>query len=421
MNVKYKVAITVLLKDRLRALSFTSLAHFANDGTSLLYPILITFYDKLPGIQITYLGSMVIIYNLISGTLSTPIGRYADRTGSYGVLLSVGIALLGVTSVILALPFAYPAYILPLLIVGSVFMGSGQAFYHPLGATILRNTYGLDAPKAMGVNGSFGSLGRAVMPTTVGFIMVFIGEFQGLMVYSAYSFISALVLYLGLREVKVRKEKPVAAEKPKESHPTTRLRGSRFMPFLYILTAAVFIRSLFMVGTSTFIPTYLTQEYGSVITLTIILITYLLPVFGQPFFGSLTTRKGGRFTIVVTYIMSAIFFGLFLISGHNVIFTILSFGFFAFSAYSGFPVLLGYVGQIVPRDALGRSNSIVWGIGQTIGGAVGAAVVSVLALFVSVGTAIEYMFIFAIVSLVFLPLLPSKKKSESESGRSSPS
>ena len=184
------------------------------------------------------------------------------------------------------------------------------------------------------------------------------------------------------------------------------------MPFLYLLTVAVFVRSLFMVGTSTFIPTYITGEYGKVVTLSIILITYLLPVFGQPFFGSLTSRRGGKFTIVVTYILSAIFFGLFLLAGKNVIFTILSFGFFAFSAYSGFPVLLGYVGQVVPKDALGRSNSIVWGIGQTVGGAVGAAVVSALTLFLSVSTAIHYMFIFALVSLVFLPFLPSKKKVE---------
>ena len=402
----------MLLKDTLKALSFTSLAHFANDGTALLYPILITFYQELPGVKIAYLGSIVIVYNLISGLLSTPIGRYADRTGSYGVLISLGIGLLGVSSIAFSIPFLIHSSLLPFLLIGAVFMGAGQAFYHPLGATILRNTYGVSAPKVMGINGSFGSLGRAIMPTTIGFIMVFIGDFQGLMVYSAYSFITALVLYLGLREVKVRKTGSPSPVKKKEIRQTTRLRGSWFMPFLYLLTVAVFVRSLFMVGTSTFIPTYLTGEYGKVVTLSIILITYLLPVFGQPFFGSLTSRRGGKFTIVVTYILSAIFFGLFLLAGKNVIFTILSFGFFAFSAYSGFPVLLGYVGQVVPKDALGRSNSIVWGIGQTVGGAVGAAVVSALTLFLSVSTAIHYMFIFALVSLVFLPFLPSKKKVE---------
>lgn len=412
----------MLLKDRLRALSFTSLAHFANDGTSLLYPILITFYLDLPGIKLAYLGSIVIVYNLISGALSTPIGRYADRTGRYGVLLSVGITLLGITSIILAMPFLYPADILPFLLLGAVFMGAGQAFYHPLGATILRNSYGNNAPKAMGVNGSFGSLGRAIMPTTVGFIMLLIGEVPGLLIYSAYSFISAFILYLGLREVRVRKSEPGVTPAKKARKAPVKLRGSVFMPFLYLLTVTVFVRSLFLVGTSTFIPAYLATEYNSkAIALTILLISYLLPVFGQPFFGILTTKKGGKFTVIITNVLSVAFFGFFLISGTNVIFTILSFGFFAFCAYSGFPVLLGYVGQVVPREALGRSNSIVWGVGQTIGGAVGAAVVSVFTLLVPVGTAIHYMFIFAIIALAFLPFLPSKKKVDDGNTNTSPS
>ncbi len=400
----------MLLRDRLRALSFTSLAHFANDGTALLYPILITFYESLPGVNYAYLGSIAIVYNLISGTLSTPIGRYADRTGKYGSLLSVGIALLGIASIIMAMPFLYRTNILPFLLLGAVFMGAGQSFYHPLGATVLRNSYGADAPKAMGINGSFGSLGRAVMPTTVGFIMLFFGEFTGLMLYSAYSFIMALILYLGLGEVRVRKQESMAPEPAKAKIKPVKLLGSSFMPFLYILTISVFIRSLFLSGTSTFIPAFLSSEYDSkAIALTILLISYLMPVIGQPFFGVLTTRRGGKFTVVVTNILSVAFFGFFLISGVNIIFTILSFGFFTFFAYSGFPVLLGYVGQVVPKDALGRSNSIVWGVGQTIGGALGAAVVSVFTIFVSLNTAIDYMFIFSIVALAFLPFLPSKK------------
>ena len=377
------------MRDRLKALSFTSLAHFANDGTALLYPILITFYESLPGVNYAYLGSIAIVYNLISGTLSTPIGRYADRTGRYGGLLSVGIALLGIASMIMALPFLFPTNILPFLLVGAVFMGAGQAFYHPLGATVLRNSYGIDAPKAMGINGSFGSLGRAVMPTTVGFIMLFFGEFTGLMVYSAYSFIMALILYLGLSEVRVRKQVSRAPAPAKAKTTPVKLFGSSFMPFLYILTLTVFIRSLFLSGTSTFIPAFLSSEYDSkAIALTILLLSYLMPVVGQPFFGILTTRKGGKFTVVVTNVLSVAFFGFFLISGVNLIFTILSFGFFTFFAYSGFPVLLGYVGQVVPKDALGRSNSIVWGVGQTIGGALGAAVISAFTIFVSLHTAI---------------------------------
>lgn len=400
------------METRLKSLAFTSLGHFANDGTALLYPILITFYVQLPGVQIPYLGGMAVVFNLISGLLSTPIGRYADNTGRYGVLISLGIALLGVAALILSLPFSFPQYTLPLVLTGAFVLGSGQAFYHPLGAAILRNTFDRGgSPKAMGINGSFGSLGRAIMPTTVGFLMAFIGDVTGLVIYAIYSFISAVILYIGLRTIKIVVKKRPAARKDKEEKAKQKLAGKSYMPFVYILTSAVFVRALFLTGTATFIPTYLDIQFGSkTLTLTIILIAYLLPVFGQPLFGSLTSQKGGKYTVVVTFIFSTIFFAGFLLSSSNVIATVVFFALFAGTAYSGFPVLLGFVSQVVPTERIGMSNAMVWGVGQTVGGAVGAGIISVFTIFVSVPVAIQLMFAFALVALVFIPLLPSKSK-----------
>lgn len=404
------------MEPRLKSLAFTSLGHFANDGTALLYPILIIFYVELPGVQIPYLGAMAVVFNLISGMLSTPIGRYADNTGRYGVLISLGISLLGFAALVLALPFVFPQYTLPIVLSGAFLLGSGQAFYHPLGAAIIRNTFDRGgAPRAMGFNGSFGSLGRAIMPTTVGFMMTFIGHVTGLVIYAIYSFVSAVILYLGLRTIKIT-VKPRAEKKPTpEEKMKLKAAGRGYMSFVYILTSAVFIRALFLTGTSTFIPTYLDQQFGSkTLTLTIILIAYLLPVFGQPMFGSLTAQRGGKFTVTVTFIFSTIFFAGFLLAGNSVILTIAFFALFAGTAYSGFPVLLGFVGQVVPKERIGTSNALVWGLGQTVGGALGAGIVSLFTTFMSVPDAIRLMFIFALIALVFIPLLPSQKKVEDD-------
>ena len=82
---------------KLRSLAFTSLGHFSNDGTTLLYPTLITYYVELPGIKIPYLGAMAIIFNIISGIFSTPVGNYADRRGNHGTLIAVGILILALS------------------------------------------------------------------------------------------------------------------------------------------------------------------------------------------------------------------------------------------------------------------------------------------------------------------------------------
>ena len=61
-----------------RALLFTSLTHFANDGNFLLFSILIVFFAKLPGVSIAFLGMNAILYNVLYGVISLPVGKFAD-------------------------------------------------------------------------------------------------------------------------------------------------------------------------------------------------------------------------------------------------------------------------------------------------------------------------------------------------------
>ncbi len=405
---------------RPKSLVFTSLAHFTNDGTALLYPVLITFYIAIPGIQLPELGLMAVVYYLVSGALSTPIGRYADRTGKYGALLSLGIAILGGAALIWTLPFIFPVYTVPIIISGAFVLGAGQAFYHPLGATILRNIFNRGgAPRAMGFNGSLGSLGRAIFPPVVGYLMLYIGSVEGLVFYAAISFAVALVLYFGLGslDIKVKPKKPESQDMDGISAPEKK----GYMKFVYILTAAVFIRALFITGASTFLPTYLEQVSNSKnIAFLIIFMAYMAPVFGQPMLGSLTSIKGGKFTVVLTFILSTIFFGLFLLTPSNLILITIFLSVYAFFTFSGFPVLLGFVGQVVPKESMGLANSIVWGIGQTIGGAGGAASVALFALWFTVPQSLLYVYLIGIVSMVFLPLLPSRDTVESNHKKTAP-
>ena len=110
-----------------RALLFTSLTHFANDGNFLLFSILIVFFSKLPGVSIAFLGINAIIYNVLYGMISLPIGKFADRLNNDRFLLSLGIALEGLAAFFFGFGFIYTSYYVIFIILGSVALGSGQA------------------------------------------------------------------------------------------------------------------------------------------------------------------------------------------------------------------------------------------------------------------------------------------------------
>ena len=173
----------------------------------------------------------------------------------------------------------------------------------------------------------------------------------------------------------------------------------------------VFIRAMFLMGTITFVPTFLTNIYHSrTLAVAIVTISFVTAVFGQPYFGSLTTRYGGRKIVTITTILSGLSFTFFLYFATNIIISGIFFAVFAFVTYSGFPVLLGYVGQVVPRDISTTSNAIVWGFGNTLGGAVGIAVIDGFKVFVSLGESLSFMLIFALAAIIMLPLIPKNNR-----------
>lgn len=389
-----------------RSLIFTSMGHFSNDGNFLLFPVLITYYSLIPGISLILLGAVAIIYNALSGLLSTPIGHLADRTDRDGLLLAAGIAINGSSVGVFAIPFLYHSLAIPAIIGGSVLLGLGQSFYHPIGATIITESFDKKtATKMLGINGSFGSLGRALLPTVIVAVMILAGDTDGLLLIMLYLFIFSIVIYAGLKNFKRNSNKP--KKEKREANTVNRSIVKKYSKFLYILTLVIFVRSMFLTGTITFVPTFLTNVYHSrTEAVAIVTISFVTAIFGQPYFGSLTSKFGGRKIISFTTIISGVAFASFIYFASNLIVSATSFAVFAFVTYSGFPVLLGYVNQVVPREISTTSNGLVWGVGQTLGGALGIAVLDGFKVFVSLGDSLTLMLIFALAAIVLLPLIP---------------
>ncbi len=396
--------------EKLKSIIFTSFGHFTNDFTFLLFSILIIYYNKNFGISLVILGAIAIISTIISGILSTPIGKYSDKTRKYTDLISIGFVILGFSFVAFAISFASVNYTLLFAVIAAVLLGVGLAFYHPLGASILNFTYKNKSSSMLGINGAFGSIGRAVMPILLIPLILVVGKVYALLIISAYMFIAAIVIYKGLFFLKICENPPKEKNKKSNIVPNT---ISKYRSVLFILVALVFIRAMFLIGTTTYISEYLIKELGTETQLSYILtISFITAVIGQPFFGKLTDKYGGKAIIWVTSILSAVFFILFMLSGPNVLLIIVNYSLFVFMAFSGFPVLLGYVGQIVPKEISTTANGMVWGIGNTIGGAIGIAVM-ILFLFMNVSLlqTMWIMVIFGILSIFLIPFIPNKKRS----------
>ncbi len=405
------------MKDTRKSLIFTSLGHFANDGNFLLFPTLIAYYKVIPHISIAFLGVMAIIYNLLSGLLGPSIGKLADRIDRDGLLISAGIFMEAASAIVFGMVFLYGAYANYIILIASVVLGAGQAFYHPVGASVLAFTYGKkESSSAMGINGSFGSLGRALIPSLLVYSMVFFGDFGGLVVISIYTFIAGFIIFTGLNFFRRSKYITVDREKHRKNtneNKESRTEYSKYSKFLYILTAIVFIRAFFLIGTVTFTPDYFDNVFHSKIIMgNIVTVSFLGAVFGQPYFGTVVKKHGGKFTIAVTTIASTLFFGLMLLTNNVYLVTVI-YLLYAIFAFTSFPVLLGYVAQTIPQKFSTRSNALVWSFGNIVGGSVGIAIVTLLLyVHISLYISLVIMLIFSIISIIMLPLLPSGNKLE---------
>lgn len=381
---------------RIRGLAFTSVAHFLNDGTFLIFPLLIVYYEEIH-VSDVILGTVAVLYTLLSGLLSPFIGNFADKTEKDSLLIMTGILLEGIAMVFFAESFRLLTY--PLMVLGAVLLGIGQAFYHPIGGSILSNLFGKSSGRALGINGSMGSVGRSLMPSLVSLLILLFTALYGLLIYGIIMIVGATVIRLGLEGY----SKTTRPRRPKEK------LERQFVRFIILLGVMVFLRSMFITGITTFTGKYVFSIYHSAFLAGIFLtIGFIGSIFGQPFFGFLTEKKGGKFSFIISSITTLLFFLAFLFVKQFYLSAIV-YTLFTFSAFSSFPVLLGYVSQVFPKTFVTVANSYVWGIGVTVGGALGNAVVTLLLAYdVPLLTSFIVLMAMAFLSLLMTPLLPEK-------------
>ncbi|MCY0859743.1 MAG: MFS transporter [Sulfolobaceae archaeon] len=390
---------------RFRVLALTSLAHFLNDGTALVYSLLIVYYHEILSISLVILGAISIVYTLLSGVVSPFIGDFADKHDLDAPLLSLGIALEGIGIGLLALPFVFTSLSLPLVVLGAVILGFGQAFYHPIGGEMLARAFGNNAGRHMGINGAMGSVGRAVTPSIITLLILALGDSLGLGIVSIYMIIASLIIYYSLRFFK-KDISSTAIRKKNEK------LDSSLKKFLIVLLIIVFMRNMFITGVTTFIGQYVFDIFNSKALVGLFLtIGFLGSILGQPFFGYLTEKKGGAFSFILSSLITIIFFVAFMLIKVNFLLSGIIFTVVTFAAFTAFPVLMGYVAQTFPKSFVTVANSYVWGIGVVVGGSAGTAMVTaLLGLGYSLALSFWILTALAVVSLALTPLLLRRGK-----------
>jgi MFS family permease len=185
------------MREKIDVFATTAIGHFANDGTFLLFPLFIVYYIKVPGVSLTILGVMAILYQLLSAAISPKIGKYADSSGRLSSLMSLGIALEAGSILVFGAAFLLHTYMMYAVIaIGALLLGTGQAFYHPIGGAMLTKEFGGKAPKYMGINGSMGSIGRALMPVVATTFVAALGVVIGISLLSLVFFSLAAAMSL---------------------------------------------------------------------------------------------------------------------------------------------------------------------------------------------------------------------------------
>lgn len=392
-----------------RLLAVTSVAHFLNDGVVFFVPVIGDLLSQDHHTSTIMVTAMLTTFYVVSAGFGIAVGLVADKIGRRGQMIAVGIAVLGISLVGFYASLSVSGISSDVLvIVAAIVAGLGSAFYHPLGGSVLQLGFPADARgKVLGINGAFGSLGRALYPALF-FVIAALGISRPTttLVFAVLSLLAAVIVVVGLptsisapREQRsvpdnggsapaaglVKQGDPIGPKYVVEGSgaddPPPMPRPSLLTRSVLALTTIAFFRSLGFIGIVSWVPIYLTTQRHAGLSTDlgmIVTVMYAGGIIGQPLFGLLADQFDKRFVLALDSLGSAggIFF--FLSTTGQGPMALLALAVFGMFTFSGFPLLLSLVADYVPKRSSTTGNAVVWGVGSTGGQALGPVVVSLI-------------------------------------------
>ena len=396
----------VLITKRM-TLTLTSTAHAINDGNTILLPVIYAYMASTFDLSTFMIGILGGIFWGVSA-LSAPVVSYmADRSHNSIRIMGFGILVWGFGLDIFGISILYFNANLLIIIASVIITGFAFAFYHPLGGTAVSQMYGGNAGAALGLNGSMGSVGRALYPSILIILFEFLGNTNSSMGLAIF-IISLITLFNAvpslLSKPDIHDGEPTKkAEKEMDPKVKRSLYG-----VITLLTVITIFRSVFTQGVTQFLPTLLTADLGYQYNANlgfILTVTLAPPILGQPMFGLLSDKFDRRLLFGISNIGSAISIYLFLV--YPTIIWLISYGFFT---YSLFPLMLSLIGDLVPKGNSNLASGVVWGIGSSGGGAIGPVVVGFLAGYIGLSNSLLSVAFLGFISGFLVYFIPKSEK-----------
>lgn len=352
---------------------------------------------------------MLTVFYLSSAIAGIVVGRMADRAGGRGAKMALGILGLaaGLMLFFAAVQANGEALRATLALVAALVAGVGSSAYHPLGATLITDSFTpANRARALGANGALGSLGRALYPTIFFFVTGLVAsQASAVVVFAVVAAGTAALLWVARTDVPTR-DAPHAVIAPQ-------VRPGWLDRNVAILTLVSLLRSVAFTGMVAWLPTYFTRERGLGLSTQLGLMVTLLyagGIVGQPVFGLLADRVDKRLMLAAATLgAAATTFGYLHTGGALGLALLGAFGVFNFS---GFPLLMSLVADYVPEGGSTTANAFVWGLGSTGGQALGPLVIGLLALssYRNLANSFEILAVVAVAGLTGLFLMSNSKR-----------
>ncbi|MGH2516576.1 MAG: MFS transporter [Ktedonobacterales bacterium] len=366
-------------------LTSVSGAHAVIHATVVLMPLVYPILRREYGLTYTQIGLLVAIPSFISGFLQLLFG-YLGRYIARKTMIGVGNLVVGLGMFLFGLATTFGGFL-----GWSVVRGIGGSPQHPVGSSMLTDTFGKERHGfALAAHVAGGNLGTLLVPSLGTLLLLRFGWQPTVMLFALPGLVAGTAVLIFAREPASSAAQGMEAAKPapgadtRTAHPAapwwrTFLAPLRHRAVLVVIAASIVAAGGRGVGIlTTYVPLYFTGSASSGglnlgSNAVAVLFTLLLvgSVAGPLAAGRLSDRTGRRPLLFLSYGFAAVFTMLLPIlgSGHVPLWAmIVEVTLLGLAAYAESPLLQAYLADSAPDNeregAFGWYFTLAFGVGS---------------------------------------------------------
>lgn len=382
-------------KMNLKALLILSLGHMVTDITGGGLPVLLPFIREALDLSYTASGAIIMASSLTSSIIQPLLGYFSDRWGSIwllpaGVIIAcAGFSVLGIA----------PSYTLLLLAV--MISGIGVAIYHPEGFKAAQFFTGAKKATGMSFFTVGGNMGFGVGPLLAIYAYTLMG-LKGTVLFLVPGLAMFVILFAAMPMLSAPQSSKVQ-DTSNDGSTGARPLGRRWIP-LTLLTLAVTVRALILMGLIVFLPFFFVniQKGDPILVGKMMTILLTAGAAGTLLGAPIADRTGHKRFFIITMALITPLFWLFLQS--KGLWLSISLGLVGAVLFSSSSISIVMAQQILP-DRLGMASGLMVGFAIGAGG-IGATMLGSVADIWGVVTVLKITAWMPIVGVLFSLWMP---------------